>query len=189
MRITRRVFLLAAGRGIRAGGPKAWLPCGGSPLLERQVRFLQGIVDPGEVFVSIQSAWEPRCRAIHAGVRWVPADPDAPALASLQRLLASARPGPWAFLFHVDMPLWDEGIFRSLSRAVRGGIDAAVPVHAGRRGHPVLLSPGAQSEIAGLDPARDRLDAWLRGRRVREVETPRSCALENWNEGRPAGLS
>ena len=39
-----RVLLLAAGRGRRSGGPKAWRPYEGTTLLEAQLSFFRGLV-------------------------------------------------------------------------------------------------------------------------------------------------
>jgi len=46
----------------------------------------------------------------------------------------------------------------------------------------VLLAPKALAQIWSLDPAADRLDAWLRGRRVLEVPVATGAIHLNWNE-------
>jgi CTP:molybdopterin cytidylyltransferase MocA len=180
-------LLLAAGRGRRAGGPKAWLQWEGLTLLERQLRFLCGHFEAGRIAISIQEPWLARARALDGGVRWTPVDPDAPMLAAVQALLRAAGPGP-AFLHHVDMPVWEAELFEALDAAARAWPAAAacMPVHAGRRGHPVLLTERAAADVLALDPARDRLDAWLRTARAREVPVDSPCVLENWNAGPPA---
>lgn len=178
-----RALLLAAGRGKRAGGPKAWLPHDGRTLLETQVSFLLTRFRPEEVFVSIQADWMERCRGIASGVRWIPADPDAPAFASL-RLLLEAGSGyrDWAYAYHVDMPVWEPALFDALaSAAADTDAEAVVPVFESRGGHPVLLSPSAQKALLSLDPSQGRLDSWLAGRKVARVVVELPCALENWN--------
>lgn len=185
--------VLAAGRGVRAGGPKAWLPSEGSTLLERQLGFLLSLFTPGDIAISIQEAWLDRCRSLNAGVRWVAVDPGAPALASLQALLRASPPEGWTFVHHVDMPVWDAALFETLAANISTAthakspdvIDAVVPVHGGRVGHPVALSRNAAPAVLGLDPSNGRLDAWLRGARVKTVEVPQACVLENWNTGAP----
>ncbi|MFA6028334.1 MAG: nucleotidyltransferase family protein [Elusimicrobiota bacterium] len=178
-------LLLAAGRGKRAGGPKAWLDCGGTTLLERQVRFLRGRFPPLAVAVSVQPLWLDRCRALDGGVHWVPVDPDLPPLAALQSLLEVLHDGRWAFLHHVDMPVWEGELFDALwarrADAERGGSEAVVPVHGGRGGHPVLLAPAALAALRALDPLAERLDRWLHGRPTLRVDVPQACVLENWN--------
>ncbi|MBI4669089.1 MAG: nucleotidyltransferase family protein [Elusimicrobia bacterium] len=81
------VYLLAAGRGTRAGGPKAWINFKGKSLLERQIEFLLTLFKPGSIAVSIQTDWLDRCKKINKEICWTCANPDALALDSLQRLL------------------------------------------------------------------------------------------------------
>jgi len=178
-----KAILLAAGRGVRAGGPKAWAMHDGRPLLECQLRFLLTRFSPERISVSIQKEWEPRCRALSAGARWIAVDPDAPALASAIALLDGTP--DWTFLHHVDMPVWEPALFdRLASRAAEdAGVEAVIPTFENRGGHPVLLSPAAVAAMAELDPAKHRLDHWLRARRVARVETDWPCVVENWNEG------
>ncbi|MBI5245485.1 MAG: nucleotidyltransferase family protein [Elusimicrobia bacterium] len=176
-------YLLAAGQGRRAGGPKAWLAHEGLPLIERQAVFLLGFLPPERIAVSIQEGWGERCRAIHPDVRWIPVDPEAPPLAALQALLRAAPPEGWCFLHHVDMPVWERALFKELERASSRAEEAVIPMVAGRGGHPVLLSPKLAAKIEALDPSKDRLDRWLRSRKALRFEVPFACAVENWNVG------
>ncbi|MCX5794266.1 MAG: NTP transferase domain-containing protein [Elusimicrobia bacterium] len=177
-----QAYLLAAGRGRRAGGPKAWRDWEGKPLLERQLEFL-GLVLPLEnVAVSIQESWLQRCRILEPRAVWVPVDPEAPALAAILALARALPLERWTFLYHVDMRVWEPELFRLLAeRAAEGGAEAVVPVQGGRRGHPVLLSPGLRDSLLALNPVKDRLDVWLRSRRVVEVPVPYLCVHDNWN--------
>lgn len=173
-----QAYLLAAGRGRRAGGPKAWRDCEGTPLLERQLAFLSSVVPPRRIAVSVQEEWLPRCRELDARVRWVAVDPDEPALAALQDLIDALPPEGPVFVYHVDMRVWEKGLFDALSAA---GPDA-VPMRLGKRGHPALLSPETLREARALPRATGRLDELLRGR-AREIPVPWDCALDNWNDG------
>lgn len=187
--IDAQIYLLAAGRGTRAGGPKAWLEYAGKPLLERQLSFARGLCGVARLAVTVQEPWLVRCRALEPAAIWVAVDPDAPALMSLQAALKALPLAQPSFLYHVDMPLWDPELFYTLRQRAdypeHAELDAIVPVHAGRGGHPVLLLPRAAADLARLDPARDRLDLWLRGRKVLRSEVPFPCVLENWNAGIP----
>ena len=174
------VYLLAAGRGRRAGGPKAWRPWEGRTLLEAQLEFLAAIAAPERTFVSIQAEWRTRCRALAPRARWVAVDPDAPALASLQALLRESGAAA-GYVLHVDMPVFDRAVWSALAAA--GG--DAVPVLGGRRGHPVLLSAATLGSALRLDPARDRLDVFLRTRPVAVVSVAVESVLANLN-GAPA---
>ncbi len=183
--LSEQVYLLAAGNGRRAGGPKAWRLVDGRGLLERQMEFLLALFRPSSIAVTIQEAWRERVSQLDRGVVWVAEDPDSSPLAALQSLAAAAPLKSWAFVYHVDMPLWVPGLFEALARRVPGaareGLEALAPVHAGRKGHPALLSPSLASPLAALDPQKDRLDYWLRTRREGTVEVPYGCIHENWN--------
>jgi CTP:molybdopterin cytidylyltransferase MocA len=111
-------------------------------------------------------------------VNWIAADPDAAPLASLQALLA-ATPRSRSFILHVDMPVFDLRVWTALAAA--GG--DAVPAFEGRRGHPVLLSAAALDEVSRLDAETERLDVFLRGRKIAEVPVATDVILANLNEG------
>jgi len=172
-----RVRLLAAGRGRRAGGPKAWGPYAGKTLLEAQLGFLATVTAPENVDIAIQAEWLERCRALSPRVNWVAADPEGSPLSSLQALL-KATPRARSFVIHVDMPAFDLRAWRALEAAAGD----AVPSYEGRRGHPVLLTAETLDEVARLDPAAGRLDEFLRGRAVTEVAVATDVILANLNE-------
>ena len=173
-----RVLLLAAGRGRRAGGPKAWRPYEGTTLLEAQLSFFRGLVGDKNISIAIQKEWQERCSVLSPDVTWVSADPDAFPLGSLQTLISASPPAP-SFVLHVDMPVFLRDVYLELWKT---GADAAAPTFGGRRGHPVLLKPKALADVARLDPATDRLDVWLRGHHVAEVPVSTGAIHLNLNE-------
>lgn len=173
-----RVLRLAAGRGRRAGAPKAWRSYEGKTLLEAHLDFFAGLLGAGALSIAVQREWLPRCAGLSRETAWVAADPDATPLASLQRLIedsGSAR----SFILHVDMPVFEPAVYEALWAAAG---DAAAPVFEGRRGHPVLLAPSVLAEISRLDPAAGRLDVFLRNRPVAEVPVATAAVLRNLNE-------
>jgi CTP:molybdopterin cytidylyltransferase MocA len=172
-----RVRLLAAGHGKRAGGPKAWGPYAGKTLLEAQLGFLATVTAPENVDIAVQGEWLERCKDLSPRVNWVAADPDGAPLASLLTLMKGT---PWgrSFILHVDMPVFDLRVWKALE-AVNGD---AVPVHQGRRGHPVILSARTLDEVLKLDPVKDRLDVFLRGRTIKEVTVNTDVIFANLNE-------
>lgn len=178
MTLEAQGFLLAAGHGRRAGGPKAWREEEGKPALQRQVEFLGSILP--ELTVAVQEAWLPRCRGLSERFRWVPADPDRPPLASLKAVLAARRSELPGFVLHVDMPVFEPSVWSDLLKGLEGS-EAAVPTSEGRRGHPVLLSPRLYARIQDLDPERDGLDRFLRTRRVAQVPVDCAAILRNDN--------
>lgn len=166
----RLAYLLAAGQGRRAGGPKAWKLWQGRPLLELQIEFLLKIFKPEEIAVSIQPDWHLDIKGIH----WVAVDPEAPPLASLQALLKALPLTQWGYVYHVDMPVWEPKLFE-----MRADAEAVIPAFNGKRGHPVALAP--TDAIGALNPQHDRLDHWLRERKTVTLELPYPCICENWN--------
>lgn len=201
--IDHQVYLLAAGRGSRSGGPKAWQSSlgeksrlavppkagqefDGRPLLDKQMDFLLGLFQPGSVAVSIQADWLERCRKIHAEVRWVAVAPEATPMGALVALLKASPLVRWGFVYHVDMPLWEPRLFEALAKRIPSStcpdLETLAPSHGGRKGHPVLVSPKLQGTLLALDPAKDRLDHWLRTRKGEAVEVPYTCIHENWNQ-------
>ena len=174
-----RVLLLAAGRGKRAGGPKAWRDHGGKTLLEAHLEFFRRFLGPAGISVAIQDEWRARCAALSPETVWVSADPDAAPMDTLQRLISSSPAAIRSFVLHVDMPIFERRVYESLWSASG---DVVVPVFDGHRGHPVLLSDAALNEIKRLDPLADRLDSWLRRRRVLEVAVSSDAIRWNMNE-------
>jgi CTP:molybdopterin cytidylyltransferase MocA len=71
---------------------------------------------------------------------------------------------------------------KNIASAEKHGVEALAPVCGGRKGHPIVLSPKLAPLIAALDPAKDRLDFWLRTRKEKTVDAPFLCIHENWNE-------
>ncbi|MDX6768124.1 MAG: nucleotidyltransferase family protein [Elusimicrobiota bacterium] len=180
------VYLLAAGKGERAGGPKAWLEAGGKPLLQRHIEFLSERANLSQVFIAVQETWLKRCLELDLHVGWISTDPEGTPLASLKRLLAVSERAA-GFVYHVDMPLWDppaEAVFKALRDGI-GSAAAAVPTHGGKRGHPVLLSKAAAADVSRMDAASGRLDAFLRECHVAEVPVKTPLIHANWNEGAP----
>lgn len=172
-----RVRLLAAGHGKRAGGPKAWGPYAGMTMLEAQLGFLATVTAPENLDIAIQGEWRERCLALSSRVNWVAADPDGTPLSSLQALLA-ATPRGRAFVIHVDMPVFDLRVWRALEASPGN----CTPVYEGRRGHPVLLEAETLDAVADLDASRDRLDSFLRGRKVTEIPVVTDVIFANLNE-------
>ncbi len=172
-----RICLLAAGRGARAGGPKAWGPYAGKTMLEAQLGFLATVSAPENIFIAIQKDWLERCRALSPRVNWIAADPEGTPLSSLQTLLAAA-PFARSFVLHVDMPVFDLHVWQALAAAA-GDV---VPAHEGRRGHPVLLTAATLAEVARLDPKTGRLDIFLRAHPTTEVPVATDVIFANLNE-------
>jgi len=173
-----QLFLLAAGRGRRAGGPKAWRETDGKPALDSHIEGMLPHV--GAILVSVQADWKAKLSRHSPKVCLISADPDLPMLASLQELIAARGSDYNAFVHHVDMPVPDGALLKALSGAL-GQAEAAVPVYKGKRGHPALLSHRLFDPILALDGQKERLDEFLHTREVVEVPVDQPSVLENRN--------
>jgi CTP:molybdopterin cytidylyltransferase MocA len=130
--------VLAAGRGRRAGGPKALLRIGGTTFLEHVSALVRrpgvgrlivvlghdaprvAAAVPASSIVVINEAWaEGMLSSVHAG------------------LAAAEGDGADAVLLHpVDHPLVEAATIDRVIAALQDGARIAVPSHDGRRGHP-----------------------------------------------------
>lgn len=84
------------------------------------------------------------------------------------------------FVFLGDMPRIPPGILPGLAQRLQGGALAALPVHQGRRGHPVLIARALYPELAllsGDQGARRVLDQL--GDRLGLVETDDPGVLQD----------
>ncbi|MCC6321526.1 MAG: NTP transferase domain-containing protein [Phycisphaerales bacterium] len=173
------VLVLAAGRGVRMGGPKALMDVGGRPWWRHQRDCLPR---PG-----FTTTW-----VVSPGVRdgmsvksdrpeLVVVDPDRPMFASILAGLASLRASPpgSVFILPVDCPAPSMHVWEALaSPANRDSV--TIPTHMGATGHPVHLPWRFVTDV--LDPAVSaaadadtlRLDTFIgsRARRV-PVDDPR----------------
>lgn len=135
----RAVIVLAAGRGRRMGGPKALMTVDGEPWWRVQARRLR---DAGCTPIWVVS---PEVRAAIAGApdgprALVEANPDAPMFDSLRAGVGHLGPRTpeRLFVLPVDVPAPGRATWDTLATARSDGV--AVPVHAGRRGHPICLA-------------------------------------------------
>lgn len=164
-------ILLAAGASSRMGRPKALIPIGGRPAVEAIVATLRAGGADDVVVVVGRHATEIRAGADLRGARVVE-NPDwaTGRTSSIQAGLAALAPGvEWTLLALVDMPLVRAGTVRALLASPRHDADVVVPVHGGRRGHPILLRRTLYPAIGALGP-----DAPLRDvvRAARRTEVP-----------------
>jgi CTP:molybdopterin cytidylyltransferase MocA len=155
------VVLLAAGRSSRMGEPKGLWAIGGKPWLEHQLDAIDAL--GAEAVVVLGFDRERYLETLpeledRASVVVNPAPEHGP-FSSLQCGLRVA--GAPAFVLPVDVPVPVTDVWQALLEALTERVDAAVPVHEGAGGHPVLLSAALVTYILGLR-ADSRLDHVLR---------------------------
>lgn len=157
-------MVLAAGRSTRAPTHKPLHPQAGEPLVHRAARHLSTVCPA--VYVVCGHRGDEVAAALDDLPRAVPvlgADPDAPMLMSIRHGL-QAYPSGWdgLLLTPVDCLGTRPRILETLLAAwSQEPGRVAVPTHAGRRGHPVLLPPSLRDPILAAPPElslRDLMD-------------------------------
>jgi nicotine blue oxidoreductase len=163
-------IVLAAGASSRMGSPKALLPIRGRPAVEVVVATLRAGGADDLIVVVGRHAAEIRAGADLAGVRVVDnARWETGRTSSIQAGLAALAPDAEAALLAlVDMPLVRPDTVRALVASPRGDAEVVVPVHGGRRGHPIVLARTLFARIAALGPD-EPLHTIIRAARALEV--------------------
>ena len=144
----------AAGASTRFGTMKLLADVGGAPLLERTLASLLDagvtrvvvVTRPGDTFAAVPSMSDPRVAEI------VNPDPARGMFSSIQAGLAAAG-GDIVLVLPADMPfVAPETVVAVIARAAAAG-SLVVPVHAGRRGHPIAIPRPLGDALLALEPA------------------------------------
>lgn len=180
----------AAGRSVRMGRPKLLLPWGDSTVVETVLAtWRESGVSASIVTVHPADA-ELAARCQRAGADVVvagepPADMKASVALALAHVATRYQPQPtdaW-LLAPADMPTITAALIAALVQHFAADPTRAVlPVHAGRRGHPVVLPWAWAEEVQSLGPhegvraffARHRIDEfpWAGGEILEDVDSP-----------------
>lgn len=144
----------AAGASTRFGAMKLLADVGGAPLLERTLTSLLDagvtrvivVTRAGDDFEAVPSTADARVAAI------VNRDPARGMFSSIQAGLAAAG-GDVVLVLPADMPfVAPETVAAVIARATAAE-SLVVPVHAGRRGHPIAIPRPLCDALLALDPA------------------------------------
>lgn len=169
--------ILAAGASSRMGAPKALLDAGaGESFLDRLAgAFLDAECAVYVVLGEDAGLIARRVRRASQVTLVLNPDPSRGQLSSLQCGLRAAMPGAHAIFFSpVDAP----GISRETILVLKDfltGMDFAIPIYEGKRGHPVLMRAACAAEFLALPEgasARDILHARRASTRFVEVADP-----------------
>jgi molybdenum cofactor cytidylyltransferase len=152
--VSLAAVLLAGGASRRMGRPKATLPIGSSNFLTRLIDLYAPHCSPiivvfGHGADALLQAFAHEPRATFA----VNPDPERGQLSSLQTGLALTST---SLLFQpIDYPAISAATVAALAASTA---PLAIPVHQGRRGHPVRLSAGIARELLALPPTAQARD-------------------------------
>jgi len=151
----------AAGASRRMGRPKLLLPWGSGSVLGGVVGSLRG-GGCGEIAIVAAPGDDELARWGEAAGLAVAENPEpgrgmlSSVLAGLERLGGAdelASRGVPLLVTPGDLPALAASTVRRVVEALADGAPLAVPVHRGRRGHPLGISPALLRELPALDPA------------------------------------
>ena len=151
--------VLAAGHADRMGSNKLVLPLGPGSVIGWVLEVAAGSADAVYVVIGLhdqvtRTAVEQAARGLGASdkvkvVEGVPYDPGM--FISVQAGLRRCVGADVVLVFPGDIPLVSPATAVAVRDAVlRGVADAAVPVHQGRRGHPIAVSGRCIPELLGM---------------------------------------
>jgi molybdenum cofactor cytidylyltransferase len=156
-RVRIAAVVLAAGRGVRAGGPKALLRIGEVTFLAHvAARLHRPGVDRVIAVVGHDAARVLRESALPASVIVVVNEGGTAGMLGsvVAGLEAASGDGAEAVLVHpVDHPLVEEATIDAVLAALHGGARIAVPSHGGRRGHPGGFARAAWDALRSAPPS------------------------------------
>lgn len=136
------------------GRPKLLLPFRGRPLIAAVVEALRAGGADTIILVTAPEDEALRAWAQQAGVdAAVNPDPERGMLSSIQKGLAALPRDQILLVSPADLPnLRSDSVAELLRRMIAVRAPLAVPVHQGKRGHPLAIAPALISEIFTLDP-------------------------------------
>jgi len=151
--------VLAAGHADRMGSNKLVLPLGPGSVIGKVLEAATVSADAVYVVIGLhdqvtRTAVEEAARTLGATgkvqvVEGVPYDPGM--FISVQYGLHRCVGADVVLIFPGDIPLVSAATAAAVRDAVlRGSVDAAVPVHEGRRGHPIAVSGRCIPELVGM---------------------------------------
>lgn len=145
----------AAGRATRFGARKLLADIGGLPLVQRTIAsLLDGgvghvvlVVRAGDRFDEVPALRDPRVTTA------LNPDPERGMFSSIQAGLAVlAHPG-LSLVIPADMPFVAAATVAAVARHATATGDVVIPVHGGRRGHPIALPERLRAPLLARDPA------------------------------------
>lgn len=162
------------------GFPKALLKFGGATFADHLIGLFREACE--QLIVVLGHEAERVRRGIHAAADFATnPDPARGMLSSLQCGLAVAGPDIEAVFFTpVDMPLIQSATLAILTHRFNGST-TIIPEHAGRHGHPVLMSAKLIPEFLAADPHATDASSILHRRAIRYLNVDDPGVITNIN--------
>jgi CTP:molybdopterin cytidylyltransferase MocA len=185
--------ILAAGASQRMGTPKALLPWADTTLLGYTLHQAQstGVTQIVVVLGPATRQLEPGLTANNNNVTVAfNPEPDTGRSTSIRLGCAAMPDDVVAVLIQsVDQPV-GSAVLKALFEAVDGQLsDLAVPVFAGRRGHPVVFAGGVLHELRDVTEAGQGLRSVVRAHAARSIEVPVADESVLWNLNDPVAYA
>lgn len=178
--------ILSGGASSRMGSPKALLPYQGRPFLEHLLEITRH-PQIGVRRVVLGAHAEPIAKAIHLNADEIVINDqwDAGQLSSIHAALRSLPEGTDGILLClIDHPLISASLVADLiERFVSSRKPIVLPLHKGRRGHPLIFSSALYGELlaAPLDTGA-RAVVWAHQADIEEVSTSEEGCILNLND-------
>ncbi|MBC7234280.1 MAG: nucleotidyltransferase family protein [Chloroflexi bacterium] len=154
--------VLAAGRSSRCSRYKLALSLGDKAVIERSIEGMYSLVQRIIVVVGFYQEAVRRLLAPYARVEFAPReDLGEDMFGSVRVGVARVRAGRF-FLQPADIPLVGQAVYE---RLLATEADVAIPIYAGRKGHPLLLSSEIIPDILAAPPESTLRDV-LAGRKA-----------------------
>ena len=143
-------ILLAGGSSKRFGSNKLLLPLGGYPMIEHPIQRFRsaGVTD----IIVVTGAYDEALQnAGLSSVRFIRNDQYESGMSSSVRVGIKALPtdSEAVFITPADLPLFSVQTVQALLRSM-GHHSAIIPVHRGKKGHPVLISRKAATRCLSI---------------------------------------
>ena len=144
----------AAGRASRFGGRKLLADIAGAPLLQRTLESLLRagvarvilVVRDGNAFEGVPALHDPRVSTV------VNPDPERGMFSSIQAGLAATAGDAPVLVIPGDMPFVAAATVAAVAAHAMTTGRVVIPVHEGRRGHPIALPARLRDGLLALDP-------------------------------------